>query len=320
MNGINLAWLAIGVGLGLMADQFWRRSRQSSRRPSSGRNAAFSTPPYPAETPNSSQLARQLQQTELAYQMATEMSQFKAGYLARIAHEIRSPLNGLIGMHQLILGELCENPEEEREFIAQANETALKMVKMLDEILEVSKVEHGTHQLEIQPLSVVQIFDHVYGLTYLPAKDRNLRFQVLPPAPELYVLADPRRLQQILVHFLTTAITHLTNGSLTLSADSTLELDQVVIQLDVALAADFLSEPIDYLQNQKSRPLSRPAEHRTQAIAAATNLQLPPLGLTLLSSQALMECMNGRLEVTPLETEESMTRIQFILPRVTPED
>jgi signal transduction histidine kinase len=82
--------------------------------------------------------------------MAKEMSQFKAGFLARTSHELRSPLSSLIGLHQLILADLCDSPEEAREFVAQANASALKMVKLLDEVIAVSKTEHGTNRLELR--------------------------------------------------------------------------------------------------------------------------------------------------------------------------
>ena len=73
-------------------------------------------------------LKEELKQTELALQMAAQMSQFKGGFLARTSHELRSPLSSLIGLHQLIVSDLCDDPEEEREFVAQAYQYALKLM------------------------------------------------------------------------------------------------------------------------------------------------------------------------------------------------
>ena len=89
------------------------------------------------------ELSQRMREVELAYHMAREMSQFKAGFLARTTHVLRSPLNGLIGLHQLILSDLCENPEEEREFIGQAHQRALQLLKLIDEILHIARAEHG---------------------------------------------------------------------------------------------------------------------------------------------------------------------------------
>ncbi|HBE52947.1 MAG TPA: sensor histidine kinase, partial [Cyanobacteria bacterium UBA11369] len=93
-----------------------------------------------------SALKEELLRTQLAYRMATEMCQFKAGFLARVSHELRSPINSLIGLQQLILSDLCEDPAEEREFVAQANASALRMVALLDAILNVARTEYGTNR------------------------------------------------------------------------------------------------------------------------------------------------------------------------------
>ena len=102
-------------------------------------------------------LKEELKQTQLAYQMAAQMSQFKAGFLARTYHELRSPLTSLIGLHQIILNNLCESPEEERQFLTQAYDSAQKLMKLIDELVAVSQAEYGTAQLEIRPLQLASV-------------------------------------------------------------------------------------------------------------------------------------------------------------------
>jgi K+-sensing histidine kinase KdpD len=84
-------WVYLGTGIALGMGLCWLFVRKS--------NATASTSPVMQQD---QQILQQLQQVQLAYQMAWEMSQFKAGFLARTTHELRSPLNGLIGLHQLI--------------------------------------------------------------------------------------------------------------------------------------------------------------------------------------------------------------------------
>ncbi len=126
-------------------------------------------------------LQEELEQTRLAYQMAMQMSQFKAEFLARTSHEIRSPLSSLIGLHQLILSDLCESPEEQKEFINQAYNSALKLMKLIDEIVAVSKAELGTNQLYCESLPLGEIFDEVYKLTHIQAANRNLQLNIVTP-------------------------------------------------------------------------------------------------------------------------------------------
>lgn len=259
--------------------------------------------------PDASKLQEQLKRTQMAYQMASEMSQFKAGFLARISHELRSPLNSLIGMHQLILSDLCEDPEEEREFVGQAHAAALKLVGLIDNILNVARTEYGSNQLDIQPLQLAQVFNQVYDLTHLQAANRNLRLQIEPPAPDLYVLADLRWLRQVLLNLVDTPLKHMQEGSVCLSVHPESASGYVHIWIEDERPADTLSEPLDLLQSAAENKGQIQQEH-----------ELSP-GLNLLMSQTILELMNGRLEVlaVPSSKEEKLTRIQCSIPLATSE-
>jgi hypothetical protein len=273
--------------------------------------------PKPLEV-NTEPLEEQLKQTQLAYLMAKEMSQFKGGFLARTAHELRSPLSSLIGMHQLILSDLCDSPEEEREFVAQANASALKMVKILDEVITVSKIEHGSNRLDIHPLPLTQVLEEVQGLTHMQAANSNLQFEVVPPDPEIYVLADSRRFRQVLVAIVDSAITKLADlkeGSIKISASSVPDSQEARIWIDVNTPTSAWSEVVDLL--------STTPEVEKPAIQSA---ELSP-GLTLLMAQTLVEVMQGKLEVLPVSDEElaatsatdNFIRLQCSMPLGIPE-
>ncbi|AFZ16157.1 sensor histidine kinase [Allocoleopsis franciscana] len=342
---MELIFLLLGVGLGFLGSRITRSVPQP----------AISTPSLPQETPmndlpspkahieplqeepkplpkdiepleeepkpveaNVEPLEEQLKQIQLAYLMAQEMSQFKGGFLARTAHELRSPLSSLIGMHQLILSDLCDSPEEEREFVAQANTSALKMVKILDEVITVSKIEHGSNRLDIHPLPLTQILAEVQGLTHMQAANSNLQYDVVLPDPEIYVLADSRRFRQVLVAIVDSAITKLADlkeGCIKISAFSVPDSQEVGIWIDVQTPTSAWSEVVDLLATtpEAEKPPMQTAE-------------LSP-GLTLLMAQTLVEVMQGKLEVLPLSDEElaatsateNFIRLQCSMPLAIPE-
>ena len=89
------------------------------------------------------QLTTELENTQIAYQMAQEINQLKTGFLGRAAHELRSPLSSLISLHQLILFDFCESPEEEKQFLEHAYQSAQKLLEMIDELILVSKLDYG---------------------------------------------------------------------------------------------------------------------------------------------------------------------------------
>ncbi|MEH2256665.1 sensor histidine kinase [Nostoc sp.] len=302
MNWSNWIYLGAGIALGMVFRQlFGRLSNVSSS----------SSPVAPLAQQDMSLISQQLQQTQLAYLMAREMSQFKAGFLARTTHELRSPFNGLIGLHQLILSDLCENPAEEREFIAQAHERTLKLLKLMDEILNVARAEHGTNKLDIQPRPLAPILEEVHDLTYMLAANRNFPLQLLPADSEIYVLTDYLWLRQVLISLIDTAITQMEEGSICISSSTLSTNNFVNIWLDLPTHAVPWSEPIDLLKFEDR--LTQIDQNKTA---------LSP-GMRLLINQTLLEVMGGKLEILPSTTVkeplQQLTRLQISIPLVIPE-
>jgi signal transduction histidine kinase len=270
------------------------------------------------------ELLAQLEQTRLAYHLATEMGQFKAGFLARTSHELRSPLNNIISLHQLILSDLCDNPAEERETIAQAQVAASKMLALLDELISIAKVQQGTYAMQIQPLRLVDVLEEVHALTHLQIQDRGLRLEIAPPDSETYILADPRWLRQVLVNLVDPAVSQVMEGRIQLTTQVVLESQQVWIQIVDQRPDHLWYEPFRLSHASGATP-SQPAE------SPDFNAQLPikpSFGLSLLINQSLMEQMHGRLEVTKLSAdttlgisadETALTQIQCCVPWLVPE-
>jgi K+-sensing histidine kinase KdpD len=315
INWSNWLYLGAGIALGMVVARLFGRLSKSSHRLS----------PVSTEEQHSSslvsikeqQILQQLQQLQLAYQMAWEMSQFKAGFLARTTHELRSPLNGLIGLHQLILSDLCENPQEEREFITQAHERALQLLKLIDEILRVARTDYGTNKLDIQPLGLAEVLQEVYKLTYLLAANRNFPLQVLPADANIYVLADPKWLRQTLVNLVDTAIAQMEEGSIAISSSISPVGNFVNIWLDIPDHALTGSEPIDFIKS-----INFVDTEDKDFLISQANPKLSP-GMKLLLNQTLLEVMGGKLEVVscPNNTEGSLTftRLQVSIPLLTAE-
>ena len=253
-------------------------------------------------------LKKELEQIQLAYQMAAQMSQFKAGFLARTAHELRSPLSSLMGMHQLILCDLCNSPEEEREFLAQAYQSAQKLMNIIDEIIDISRMEFGTHQVEIQPLGLASVFAEVYRLTHLQAANRNLQLKIASTSPELHIMADRKQLLQVLVNLIDIAILYPEENQITLSASSSESSKLAHINVDLQCPVDLLSEPVNLLQQ-----IPEPTPEATKMFGQ--KLELSP-GMKVWLAQTMLEVMQGDLNVLEMTRKdgEPFTRLQCSLP------
>ena len=260
-------------------------------------------------------LKAQLKQAQLKYQMEVQVNEFRAGFLARTAHELRAPLNGLIGLHQLILSDLCESPEEEKEFLSQANDSALKMVKLMDEIIHVSKAEYGSNPLDIQAIKLEEVFQEVHRLTTMQARNRSIRLQIDTSDPPIYVMADFSKLRQILLHLVDSSIALMKEGSLKIDTQVDSNAKTVQIRICIQSPHQVWSEPVDLLEE-----ISAPDTVNRESLPPIP--QLSP-GMKLLISQQLLEMMGGSLEVIPLasgnDDEESITQLQCSLPLTQPE-
>jgi signal transduction histidine kinase len=293
-------WLYVGIGIAIG----WGSSKLFNQ-PS---QIAPVVPKVPENevVQNTDSLLQQVKQTQTAYLMAREMCQFKAGFLARITHELRSPLNGLIGLHQLILSDLCESPLEEREFITQAHERALKLVKLIDDILYVARAEQGTNKLDIQPRQIGEILQEVENLTYLLAANRNFPLRVTLPDSEIYALVDSRWFRQVLVNLVDNTISQMEAGSLYISCGIEHDSNLVLIWLDVPSHAVIWNEPIKLMENS--------------AEFSPKNAVLSP-GMRLMLNHTLLDLMGGKLEMltapTIKDVTQQMTRLQVSIPSAT---
>lgn len=311
MNFTNFLYLAIGILLGIAIDKLPMKLFSNSAN-SSGYQ------PNPDENNwerSQTQILQQLHQTELAYEMAREMSQFHAGFLVRISHELRSPINGLIGLHQLILHDLCENPQEEREFINQAYERSLQFLKIIDQMLNIARIEHGTNHLVIESVGIREVFQEVEELTYMLAANRNFPLQICLPPSEIYVLADKRWLRQILVSLIDNTISRMESGYICLfikSPDGNITTD-INNHLDIYL--DLPSNTV--ISHERLETCLRITDNHDSEIR-----DMSP-GMKLLINQRLLEMMGGKLEIIepdspPISNETTnFTRLQITLSQIT---
>ena len=249
------------------------------------------------------ELKEELRQTQLAFQMAAQMSQFKGGFLARTSHELRSPLSTMIGLHQLILSDLCESPEEQKEFITQAYHSALKLMKLIDEIVAVSKAEYGSDRLYLESLQLARIFHEIQRLTRLQAANRNLKLDIIIPDSGICVFADRSRLTQLIFNLIDSGISLMRSGKIKLSS-TFVTADTVTMQIDLDCATALWQESTTTEPNFEAADLTQIREY-LQQISLSANMKL-------LLSQTVLETMGGELELLDLSEQNNgqpLTRI-----------
>lgn len=250
-------------------------------------------------------LKEELKQVQLAYQMAVQMSQFKAEFLARTSHELRSPLSSLIGLHQLILSDLCESPEEQKEFINQAYNSAIKLMALIDEIVAVSKTEYGSNQLEMESLQLSDIFTEIYNLTYLQAANRNLKLEIVPPDYSLNVRADRVRLVQSVTNLIDSGVAIMEEGKIKVVASSEPETPHIKITISFDCSPQIWQQEAEVDEPIISNNLEEVRE-------LVQNINLSPK-MRLLLSRTLLETMGGSLTFLDLSARQQCSEGTQIL-------
>src|SRR5262249_34826925 len=130
-----------------------------------------------------------------------EASRLKSEFLANTSHELRTPLNGMIGFLQLVLDGMCGSPDEERDFLKQALLCSRHLLGLINDVLDIAKIEAGKLTLEISPIDVRHLFDEVHTVTHVQAAQKGLELMFVPPEdPTLLARGDFGKVKQILIN------------------------------------------------------------------------------------------------------------------------
>lgn len=196
-----------------------------------------SSPESSAHTDPNPPASPTLADYERAYWGAVAAAQFQSGFLARTAHELRSPLNSILSLNQIILEDLCENPAEEREFVAQASLAAKRLLALLDQATAVSKMTLGQVQPAKDRVAIASLFDQVRQFTQLQADDRSIVLEVSAPSPNQVVQGDAHWLQRILVALVESSLSQAAD-TVRLWSEVNPDTDQVQLCLSDGRPAD----------------------------------------------------------------------------------
>jgi signal transduction histidine kinase len=230
---------------------------------------------------------------EAARQKAEEASRLKSEFLANVSHEIRTPLNGMIGFLKLILEGMADDPEEQNQFLQEAHHLSIHLLNIINDILDIAKIEAGKMELDCSPVQLAELFSDVDNFMHPQAQMRNLSFQMQLPvtSDEIIVQGNYQRLLQVMLNLVGNAIKFTQEGGITISADIVLKKVKLQGQpfpgmVRVRVADTGIGVSLDK-QDKLFQLFSQVDGSRTR--------QYGGTGLGLAISQKLVEAMGGEV-------------------------
>lgn len=234
-----------------------------------------------------------------------EASQSKTTFLSRMSHEIRTPMNGIIGMLALAEGKM-QKQDPAMQYLDKANELSAHLLSLINDILDMSRIEAGKVELENKPFSLRAMGDKLYDMFAKTLDTRGIRYAVNFEGVTVdWLLGDELRLSQIMINFLSNAVKFTEQGEIVVT------IRQMMLRegnVDLLLRVHDTGQGMD--PNFVYR-IFRPFEQES----IETGKKYGGTGLGMAITDQLVHLMGGQILVESLPGKGSDFTVYLTLPQ-----
>lgn len=248
---------------------------------------------------------QRLEENKTKLMQVEEASQSKTTFLSRMSHEIRTPMNGIIGMLALAEGKM-QKQDPAMQYLDKANELSAHLLSLINDILDMSRIEAGKVELENKPFSLRAMGDKLYDMFAKTLDARGIRYAVNFEGVTVdWLLGDELRLSQIMINFLSNAVKFTEQGEIVVT------IRQMMLRegnVDLLLRVHDTGQGMD--PNFVYR-IFRPFEQES----IETGKKYGGTGLGMAITDQLVHLMGGQILVESLPGKGSDFTVYLTLPQ-----
>ena len=211
------------------------------------------------------------------------LEEIRKDFVANVSHELRTPISSIKGYAETLLDGKVDNEDTVKEFLSIIYQDSNRLANLIDDLLDLSKIESGKMKMEFEPLEILPIVSRCVNVLEKTAKDKTLSLKLDIPADLSKVLGDHKRLSQVFLNLLDNAIKYTPEGgSITVNATS----KEKIVQVDISDTGIGISE----------KDLPRIFE-RFYRVDKARSRELGGTGLGLSIVKHIIQAHNGQVWV-----------------------
>lgn len=235
-------------------------------------------------------------QIEWQAKKAQEASAAKSRFLFSMSHDIRTPMNAIMGYTEL-MEKNVENIEKEKDYLSKIHSSSKFLLDLINSILEMARIESGKETLNIKACNIFDVLDSLNSVFEKQAEQKGLTYQCNTKIEHPYVYCDQIKFEEILLNVIGNSVKYTKNGNISIHVEEveTGSFQCIIQDTGIGMSEAYLPHAFEDFSREKS--------------GTQTSIKGTGLGLSIVKS--LVELMHGTIEISSQVNQGTTTRMKF---------